>query len=64
MINTRQELHNEIDMLNGNINRMCVCKSYKELNCSFLYAKKRLEEICKYNIDRLDDDKERDSNGN
>ena len=46
MIKTRQELYNEIDMLNGNINRMCVCK--------------RLEEIYKYNINRLDD-KEREN---
>lgn len=63
MIKTRQELHNEIDMLNGNINRMCVCKSYKELRCSLLYAQERLEKIYKYNIDRLDDDKECENNG-
>lgn len=53
MIRTQQELSNEIDMLNGNINRMCVCKSYKELSHNFLYAQERLREIYIYNIDRL-----------
>lgn len=60
MVRTRQELRNEIDMLNGNINRMCVCESYKELIYNFSYAQERLKEICKYNVDRLNNEEHKE----
>ena len=38
----KQRLDNEIDMLKGNINRMCVTKTFKELNEMYDYAMDRV----------------------
>lgn len=38
-------LNCECDMLNGNINRMCVCDTRKELDDMYKYAKARIDRI-------------------
>ncbi|MBO4541636.1 MAG: hypothetical protein J5725_00490 [Bacteroidales bacterium] len=50
---TQQELNNEVDMLEGNINRMCVTDDMKELCKMFEYARLRIERIYQYNKERL-----------
>ena len=49
----RQELEIEIDMLRGNINRMCVTDDDAELTSMQQWAKKRIERIYLYNRQRL-----------
>lgn len=43
----KQELYNEIDMLNGNINRMCVTTDADELHKMECFALIRLTNIAK-----------------
>ena len=50
---TQQELYNEVDMLEGNINRMCVTDDIKELCNMIEYARVRIERIYQYNKERL-----------
>lgn len=50
---TQQELNNEVDMLEGNINRMCVTKDIKELCNMIEYARLRIERIYQHNKERL-----------
>ena len=50
---TQQELNIEIDMLRGNINRMCVTDDLSEMISMYEFAQKRLEKIYKHNKDRL-----------
>ena len=50
---TQQELNNEVDMLEGNINRMCVTKDKVELFKMFTYARVRIERIYQHNKERL-----------
>lgn len=45
---------NEIDMLKGNIARMCVCDTHKELNSMLYYAIQRLYAIHEQNFMRLE----------
>lgn len=52
-IKTKQELDIEIDMLKGNINRMCVSDSIVELYDMTIWAQKRIENIYDYNKQRL-----------
>lgn len=49
----RQELEIEIDMLKGNINRMCVTDDDAELESMQQWAKKRIDRIYSYNYQRL-----------
>ena len=49
----RQKLDIEIDMLRGNINRMCVTHDLKELNIMYYWANKRLFSIFDMNLERL-----------
>lgn len=49
MITSRQELNNQIDMLKGNINRMCITDSVEELDLMYYTAMKRLDDIHLYN---------------
>ena len=41
-------INNEVDMLKGDINRMCVTDDLKELKQSYTYALKRLNSIFEY----------------
>lgn len=52
-IKTKQELFNEIDMLKGNISRMCVTDNLIELYDMTIWAQKRIENIYDYNKQRL-----------
>ena len=49
----RQKLELEIDMLKGNINRMCVTDDDAELVSMQQWAKKRIDRIYSYNNQRL-----------
>lgn len=49
----RQKLEIEIDMLQGNINRMCVTGDDAELASMQQWAKKRIDRIYLYNHQRL-----------
>lgn len=49
----RQELEIEIDMLQGNINRMCVTDDDAELASMQQWAKRRIDQIYLYNHQRL-----------
>ena len=50
---TRQELYDEIGMLNGNVNRMCVTDSIDELNSMKEWAEKRIQKLFKSNLSRI-----------
>lgn len=50
---TRQELYNEIGMLNGNVNRMCVTDDVKELESMKDWAVKRIQTIYEENLSRI-----------
>ncbi|MGP1505158.1 MAG: hypothetical protein ACTTIR_06020 [Eggerthia catenaformis] len=41
-------LNNEVDMLEGNINRMCVTSDLEELVRMYKFAKKRIDSIFEY----------------
>ena len=58
----KQKLDGEIDMLKGNINRMCVTKTFKELNEMYDYAMDRVMKIYRMNWDRLREEKENERN--
>lgn len=49
----RQKLEIEIDMLRGNINRMCVTDDDVELESMQQWAKKRIDRIYLHNHQRL-----------
>ena len=49
----RQKLEIEIDMLRGNINRMCVTDDDAELESMQQWAKKRIDRIYLHNHQRL-----------
>lgn len=49
----RQKLEIEIDMLQGNINRMCVTNDDAELASMQQWAKRRIDQIYLYNHQRL-----------
>ncbi len=53
MLKNYKELSGEIDMLQGNINRMCVTSDIEELQRMYKVAKKRIDEIYWYNEKRL-----------
>lgn len=59
-IKSHQEMRNGIDMLQGNINRMCVADSTSEVFSQYEWARKRLEDIFNYNILRLERNKQND----
>lgn len=52
-IKTKEELDNEIDLLEGNINRMCVTTNLVELCDMAMWAQKRIENIYDYNKQKL-----------
>ena len=52
---TRPEKVNTLDMLQGNINRMCVTDSRDELRSMYAWANIRLNEIYRMNDERLRD---------
>lgn len=53
VIRNREEMLGEIDMLRGNINRICVSDDVEEISQMYHYALTRLEEIMKYNVRRV-----------
>jgi hypothetical protein len=53
MINNYDGLKHEIDMLKGNINRMCVALEKKELDSLYLFANLRLKDVYAYNLYRI-----------
>lgn len=53
----KQELDVQLDMLKGNINRMCVTDDVDELNSMYGYAKKRLLIIMLTNVERIKNEK-------
>lgn len=53
MIRNRKEMLGEVDMLRGNINRICVSDDVEEISQMYHYALTRLEEIMKYNVRRV-----------
>lgn len=50
------EVHNESDMLQGEINRMFVTDEMEELVRMYVFAQKRLERIYEYHYARLNND--------
>lgn len=52
-IRNREEMLSEVDMLRGNINRICVSDDVEEISQMYHYALTRLEEIMKYNVRRV-----------
>ena len=53
IIRNREEMLGEIDMLRGNINRICVSDDVEEISQMYHFALTRLEEIMKYNVRRV-----------
>ena len=56
---TKHELMNEVDMLQGNINRMMVTDDPKELLSMYMWAERRLQTIHKERVKELDNAKHR-----
>lgn len=54
-----KEIFNECDMLEGNINRMCVTDDLEELLAMYAHAKCRLDLIFNGNYLRLKEEKEK-----
>lgn len=48
-----KEVHNEYDMLRGNMNRMFLTDDVAELVKMYEYAQKRIEKIYEYHYARL-----------
>lgn len=48
-----QEMHNEKDMLEGNINRMFVTDNIDELCNMYMFAKERLDTLFRENCKRI-----------
>lgn len=53
IIRNREEMLGEVDMLRGNINRICVSDDVEEISQMYHFALTRLEEIMKYNVRRV-----------
>lgn len=53
----RKTLNVETDMLQGNINRMCVCDTREELDSMYKYAKSKIDRIYVLNQQRFEDKK-------
>lgn len=51
---TKTEAYNESDLLEGEINRMFVSDNRQEVLHMYNFARKRLERIYLYNLDRID----------
>lgn len=51
---THQEMLIETDLLEGNINRMCVTKDNIELKRMYDFARYRLNKIYEYNKNKLE----------
>lgn len=56
---TQKECYNEVDMLKGNINRMCTTESVEELERMKQFAINRINAIYDYKIAQI-----KKSNGN
>lgn len=50
---TKQELDIEVDMLKGNINRMCTTDDFAELDNMAEHAIYRIKKIYQHNKDRI-----------
>lgn len=51
----RRILDDDMDMIKGNLNRMCVCDTIKELEEMYNFATKRLFRIYRINLEKLID---------
>lgn len=49
----RQEIDNEMDMIKGNLNRMCVTDDTDELLTMYAYASIRLNDLLRVNRNRI-----------
>lgn len=47
---------NQIEMLKGCVNRMCVCKDKKELDSRYRFSKLYLGYVYRYNLKRMEND--------
>lgn len=56
-----KRIHNEEDMLKGNINRMCVTDSLKELYSMYDFALKRISTIYNINLEKFFNNSEDDN---
>lgn len=54
-IHNKRELDNEIRMIQGNINRMCITDDEEELLSMYRYAQMRLTEIFLFNFLKLEE---------
>ena len=52
-IRNHEEMLGEVDMLRGNINRICVSDNVEEISQMYHYGLMRLEELMKYNVRRV-----------
>lgn len=53
MINNKNELYNEIDMLEGNINRMCSDDNLEDISFMYFHAIRRINNIFEFNLNRI-----------
>ena len=61
-IKNYNELQNELDMLKGNINRLCISDSVEELDNHIKYAKLRLENVYAYRYNQITKEDENEFN--
>lgn len=50
MLKNYNELRNEINMLQGNINRICISDDIEEIKKMYEFAKRRIDDIYQYQI--------------
>lgn len=54
MIDNKQELYSQRELLNGNLNRMCVTDDMDELEDMLVFAEFRMKQIFFYNKRRIE----------
>ena len=57
----RKELDMQMDMIRGNLNRMCTSETKEELDSMYDFAKQRLDYIYELNTKRLEVNDEADN---
>lgn len=53
MISDWNQLNNEIDMLKGNVNRICITSDLEEAEKMYFAVIHRMNEIYEYNVKRI-----------
>lgn len=51
----KNKLYNEVDMMIGNVNRMCLTDKLKELTDMYEWAERRLQTIHKMCLERFEE---------